>query len=48
MNYLNSEIHLLERALKKKDKLFRSEEIMLKVIKLYEYPVAKANSAFSH
>jgi hypothetical protein len=38
MNFLNSEISPVERLLKKKNKLFRSEEIMLKVIKLYEYP----------
>lgn len=33
-DYLDSEIRSFERSLKKKDKLFRSEEIMLNVIKL--------------
>ena len=33
-DYLDSEIRSFERALKKKNKLFRSEEIMLNVIKL--------------
>lgn len=34
-DYLDSEIRSFERSVKKKDKLFRSEEIILNVIKLY-------------